>query len=71
MFPFGLHHRFLAVPLPMGKVYQWPAWNVADGSIVVSMILLAIVLLRTESEQSQRKKPTDGLGVGNADTGNY
>ena len=63
---------FLLFTLPVGdKVYMWPAWNVADGSIVVSVIVLALVLLRMESEQSRRKKPTDGLGVGNADTGNY
>ena len=40
---------FLLFSLPVGgRVYEWPAWNVADASIVVGTILLGIVLLRTE-----------------------
>lgn len=42
---------FLLFTLPVGdKVYAWPAWNVADGSIVVGVILLALVLLREEGK---------------------
>jgi signal peptidase II len=42
---------FLLFQLPVGdRVYQWPAWNVADASIVVGTILLAILLLRSESQ---------------------
>jgi signal peptidase II len=45
---------FLLFTLPVGgRVYQWPAWNVADGSIVVGTILLGIVLLRSEQAKSQ------------------
>lgn len=45
---------FLLFSLPVGeRVYQWPAWNVADASIVVGTILLAILLLRTESLREQ------------------
>lgn len=41
---------FLLFMLPVGdRVYQWPAWNVADGSIVVGTIVLALLLLRMES----------------------
>jgi signal peptidase II len=40
---------FLSFTLPVGnRVYEWPAWNVADASIVVGTILLGIVLLRSE-----------------------
>lgn len=43
---------FLLFTLPVGdKVYLWPAWNVADGSIVVSVILLATILLRMEGKK--------------------
>lgn len=44
---------FLLFTLPVnGKVYMWPAWNVADGCIVVGTILLAILLLRAEQAQA-------------------
>ena len=36
-----------------GRVYEWPAWNVADASIVVGTILLAILLLRTRVAERQ------------------
>lgn len=40
---------FLLFTLPVGdRVYQWPAWNVADAGIVVGTILLAILLLRDD-----------------------
>jgi signal peptidase II len=43
---------FLLFSLPVGdRVYQWPAWNIADASIVVGTILLAILLLRSETMQ--------------------
>jgi signal peptidase II len=48
---------FLLFSLPVaGRVYEWPAWNVADGSIVVGTILLGILLLR--SEQTRAPVPT-------------
>ncbi len=37
----------------MGRVYQWPAWNVADAGIVVGTILLAILLLRDDRRNAQ------------------
>lgn len=41
---------FLLFSIPIGgRLYQWPAWNVADASVVVGTILLAILLLRTEA----------------------
>ncbi len=50
----GLVTDYLLFMLPVGdKVYQWPAWNVADGSIVVGSILLAILLLRSETQQTK------------------
>ncbi|MCX7669861.1 MAG: signal peptidase II, partial [Anaerolineae bacterium] len=34
---------------PIGdRLYQWPAFNVADSSIVVGVILLGLLLLRLE-----------------------
>lgn len=43
---FGHVTDFLLFTLPVKeKVYMWPAWNVADGSIVVGTILLVILLL--------------------------
>jgi signal peptidase II len=45
---------FLSFTLPVGdRVYEWPAWNVADASIVVGTILLGLVLLRSEHASSQ------------------
>lgn len=47
---------FLLFSLPVnGRIYQWPAWNVADGSIVVGVIVLALLLLRTESVSGPSK----------------
>ncbi len=51
---------FLYFTLPVGdKVYQWPAFNVADMSIVCGVILLAILLLRSESGAApeQQRQP--------------
>ena len=45
---------FLLFTLPVGgRVYEWPAFNVADSSIVVGTILLAILLLRLEGDKAQ------------------
>lgn len=50
----GLVTDFLLFSAPIGgRFYQWPAWNVADASIVVGTILLALLLLRTESQRSE------------------
>ncbi len=51
----GMVTDFLRFTLPVGdRIYEWPAWNVADASIVVGTILLAILLLRTESKHTDR-----------------
>ncbi len=43
---------FLLFMLPVGdRVYQWPAFNVADTSIVVGTILLAFLLLWGEKKK--------------------
>jgi len=43
---------FLLFTLPVGgRVYMWPAWNVADASIVVGTIGLVILLLKAESQK--------------------
>jgi signal peptidase II len=48
---------FLLFSLPVGgRLYEWPAWNVADGSIVVGTILLGILLL--QSERARAPAPT-------------
>lgn len=60
---------FLLFSLPVGdRVYSWPAWNLADGSIVVGTILLGVLLLRNERAESRRKNRLDRLEVGNADS---
>ena len=42
---------FLLFTLPVGgRVYMWPAWNVADACIVVGTIMLAFLLLRSEAK---------------------
>lgn len=47
---------FLLFSLPVnGKVYIWPAWNVADGCIVVGTIVLAILLLWYDREEQRSK----------------
>lgn len=44
---------FMLFSLPVGdRVYSWPAWNVADGSIVVGTILLGVLLLWDERKQA-------------------
>ena len=54
----GFVTDFLLFSLPVGnRVYQWPAWNVADASIVVGTILLAILLLRSESQHAEVQAP--------------
>jgi signal peptidase II len=51
----GMVTDFLSFTLPVGgRIYEWPAWNVADASIVVGTILLAILLLRAESKHTDR-----------------
>jgi len=40
---------FLLFQAPIGeRMYQWPAFNVADSSIVVGVILLGLLFLRLE-----------------------
>ncbi len=44
---------FLLFSLPIGnRVYSWPAWNVADASIVVGTILLGVLLLLDERKHA-------------------
>lgn len=46
---------FLLFSLPVGdRVYSWPAWNVADGSIVVGTILLGVLLLWHDHKRGQQ-----------------
>lgn len=52
---------FLLFSLPVGdRVYQWPAWNVADASIVVGTILLGVLLLLDERKHSQSAQAAAG-----------
>jgi signal peptidase II len=52
---------FLLFMLPVGdRVYQWPAFNVADTSIVVGTILLALLLLRSETGQTDPAQVDQG-----------
>ncbi len=45
---------FLLFSLPVGdRVYQWPAFNVADSSIVVGTILLGFIILRAEQGKAR------------------
>jgi signal peptidase II len=45
---------FLLFTLPAGgRVYAWPAWNVADASIVVGTIGLGLLLLRAERNKAE------------------
>jgi signal peptidase II len=54
---------FLLFSLPVGeRVYIWPAWNVADGCIVVGTILLAILILVAEHKQVQKANPVGANG---------
>lgn len=53
----GLVTDFLLFSVPVGgRLYQWPAWNVADASIVVGTIMLAILLLRAESKRPETQE---------------
>jgi signal peptidase II len=55
---------FLLFTLPVGnRVYQWPAWNVADACIVVGTILLAILLLRDDRRKAQEAEAESQPGV--------
>ncbi len=50
---------FLLLTLPVGgKVYQWPAFNVADSSIVVGVILLGILILGSDREHAAGERVT-------------
>ena len=50
---------FLLFTLPVGdRVYQWPAWNVADAAIVVGTILLALLLLRDDRRKGKEETQT-------------
>ena len=43
---------FLSLTLPVrGRVLEWPAFNVADSSIVVGVILLAFLLMRGDDTE--------------------
>ncbi len=50
---------FLLFSLPVGdRVYSWPAWNIADGCLVVGTILLGILLVWVEG-----RKPAASAGA--------
>lgn len=54
---------FLLFTLPVGeRVYAWPAFNVADSSIVVGTILLAFLMLRSESGKEEPVTPEPDKG---------
>jgi len=56
---------FLLFTLPVGdRVYMWPAFNVADSSIVVGVIGLALLLLRAESGKHPGEQFTAVSGSG-------
>lgn len=60
---------FLLFTLPVGeRVYMWPAWNIADGAIVVGTILLGILLLRAERQRPQEVGTVQTTETGNANT---
>ncbi len=49
---------FVLLSLPVGgRELQWPAFNVADSSIVVGVLLLAFLLLREERQRPPEKAP--------------
>ncbi len=53
---FGQVTDFLLFSLPVhDRVLQWPAFNVADSCIVVGVILLAVLLLREDSQRPHRE----------------
>ena len=57
---------FLLFTLPVGdRVYMWPAWNIADGSIVVGTILLALLLLRAEGTTRTTARPSSEVSNAN------
>jgi signal peptidase II len=50
---------FLLFTLPVGnRVYEWPAWNIADASIVVGTIGLGIILLWGERNRAEAPSGT-------------
>ena len=50
----GMVTDFLRFTVPIGgRVYEWPAFNVADMCVVGGTILLAVLLLRTESQHAE------------------
>jgi signal peptidase II len=50
---------FLLFTLPVGnRVYEWPAWNIADASIVVGTIGLGIILLWGERNRTEAPSGT-------------
>jgi len=54
---FGQVTDFVLLTLPVnGRVLQWPAFNVADSSIVVGVILLAFLLLREDGQRSKARE---------------
>ncbi len=62
---FGQVTDFVLLTLPVkGRVLQWPAFNVADSSIVVGVILLALLLLREDGRRGEQAagQPPEGAG---------
>lgn len=47
---------FMLFTLPVGgRIYQWPAWNVADAAIVAGTILLGVLLLIQDRRATVRE----------------
>jgi signal peptidase II len=49
---------FLLFSLPInGRVYSWPAFNVADSCVVIGTILLGIILIFQETKKDEGREP--------------
>ncbi len=55
---------FLLFSLPVGgRVFEWPAFNVADSCIVVGVILMAFLLLREENQRPAEPVVAEDAGT--------
>jgi signal peptidase II len=55
---------FVLLSLPLrDRVLDWPAFNVADSSIVVGVIVLALLLMRSETAQVETAPATGPVPV--------
>jgi signal peptidase II len=58
---------FLLLSLPLrGRVFEWPAFNVADSCIVVGVILMAVLLIRADNQRTESapvETPQEAVGA--------